>query len=256
MDSNTNCGKSSATKKLKGFTLVELLIVIAIISILAGMISVATSTLVRNSRLETASNKAKSVYTGLQNMLIQMEIKHQDNLLDPVTYGETGTFSNYVTLSFIMDNGKIPDTEDFVVSDGSMTATLNYKYPNAAAPADDKEKEYRKVAKYITDNLDASFTGYVYAAIDLSDWAVDSVVFIEDYNKVKNAANGIEDFVPSFKTKTLVTASANKVPFCDDVFQQRDIYDGKETTVLDAAGTIVGFYPYYNDITGTTVTYA
>lgn len=256
MDSNTNCGKSSATKKLKGFTLVEILIVMALLSIIAGMISIVTSGLMRDSKLEAARTDAQSVYTGLQNMLIQMEIKQQNDLLNPTTYGTTCTPTNYVTLEFIMDNGTIPGAEDFIITDGSTsTPPLHYDYPNADAPADDTERAFRKVAKYIKDNLSMEFTGYVYAAIDMNDWMVDSVVVIEDYNRVKNAANGINDFVPTFRTKSGVLASANKVPFCDDVYQQKNIYAGKETAVLDAAGTAVGFYPFYNDIVGTTVSY-
>ena len=256
MDSNTNCGKSSATKKLKGFTLVELLIVMAILSILAGMISIVTSGIVRDSKLEAARTSAQEVYTGIQNTLVQMEIKQQGNLLNPITYGETGTFSNYVTLSFIMETGQISSSENFIISDGTMTKTLNYNYPNANVAADDNEKNFRLLAKYITDNLSMEFTGYVYAAIDMSDWMVDSVVVIEDYNKVKNAANGINDFVPKWCTKTSVAAASNdRIPFCDDIFQQKKIYSGKETAVLNAGGTAIGFYPFLNDVTGTTVSY-
>ena len=76
MDSNKNCGKSSA-KSLKGFTVIELLIVIAILAILAGMISIVTSGLVRDARLESARTSAQEAYTGIQNALIQMEIKQQ-----------------------------------------------------------------------------------------------------------------------------------------------------------------------------------
>ncbi|MGN1137309.1 MAG: type II secretion system protein [Oscillospiraceae bacterium] len=256
MDSNTNCGKSSATKKLKGFTLVELLIVIAIISILAGMVSIVTGGLVRDSRLESARTTAQNVYTAVQNTLVQMEIKQQDDLLNPITYGETGTFSKYVTLEFIMDNGLISGSEDFTISDGTMTKTLNYDYPDADAAADDNEKNFRRLAKYLTDNLSMDFTGYVYAAIDMENWVVDSVVYIEDYNRVKNAANGIEDFAPNWCTKSsMATASNNRIPFCDNVFQQRNIYSGKESAVLNAAGTAVGFYPFLDDVTGTTVSY-
>lgn len=277
MDSNKNCGKSSAIKKLKGFTIVELLIVMAILSILAGMISIVTSGLVRDARLESARNTAQEVYTGIQNALVQMEIKQQSDLLNPVTYGETGTFSNYVTLCFIMENGAISksnyltlsgDNTNFAFSDGTMESKLLYDYPNAVAASDDKEKAFRKLAKYIVDNLSMDFTGYVYAAIDMEDWVVDSVVYIEDYNKVKNSTNGIADFVPMFKTKSsgstnIMTASNSRIPFCKDIFAQKRIYSGKPsdpddaaTLLPEAAGTAVGYYPLYADIEdSTTVAY-
>lgn len=264
MDSNKNCGKSSA-KSLKGFTLIELLIVIAILAILAGMISILTTGLVRDSRLETARDKAQTVYTSVQNALIQIEIKQESDLLDPTTYGAGGTFSKYVTLSFVMDNGIMTSSHSLVINDGTTTATLSYNYPDAASATANTEKKFRKLAKYLTDNLAMDFTGYVYAAIDMEDWIVDSVVFAEDYERVENSANGIADFVPMFKTKSsgstnIMTASNGRIPFCEDIYSQKRIYSGKTlddgTFLGKAAGTAVGYYPLYADIeNSTTVSY-
>lgn len=260
MDSNKNCGKSSA-KSLKGFTLIELLIVIAILAILAGMISIVTSGLVRDARLDAARTTAQEAYTGIQNALIQMEIKQEGELLDPTKYGAGGTFSKYVTLSFVIDNGAMTKSHDLVINDGSTTATLLYDYPNLTSATTDTEKKFRKLAKYLTDNLAMDFTGYVYAAIDMEDWVVDSVVYVEDYNKVENSTNKIKDFVPLFKTKSsgstdIMTASNGKIPFCQNIFQQKNIYKGKETAALKAVGTAVGYYPFLDDVSGTTVSYS
>ncbi|MGN0552777.1 MAG: type II secretion system protein [Oscillospiraceae bacterium] len=264
MDSNTNRGKSSATKKLKGFTLIEMIVVIAIISILAGISSMAISGYVRDSRLEAARNTAQEVYTGIQNTLVQLEIKQQEDLLDPSKYGAAGTPSKYITLELVMDNGLI-SSNDLIIAMGTadnQKVTLPYSYPNSTSTTDEKEKNFRKLAKYITDNLSMDFTGYVYAAIDMEDWVVDSVVYVEDYNKVKNATNKIKDFVPMFKKKTsgssdISSASDGRIPFCDDIIRQKKIYKGVDTDALEAGGTAVGYYPFYNDIkNSTTVSYS
>lgn len=269
MDSNKNCGKSSA-KSLKGFTLIELLIVIAILAILAGIISIITGGLVRDSKLEAARNTAQEVYTGIQNTLVQMEVKNEDDLLDMYKYGlVTGTSTKYVTLAFSMDNGTINANSFDMRDDATHSISLSFTYPNDApvtpGSTEIAEKKFRKLAKYITDNLSTDFTGYVYAAIDMEDWVVDSVVYIEDYQKVQNSANGIADFVPMFKTKSsgstnIMAASNGRVPFCKNIFAQKRIYSGKtldDGTFMSAAtGTAVGYYPFLDDVSGTTVSYS
>ncbi|MBP1549979.1 MAG: type II secretion system protein, partial [Oscillospiraceae bacterium] len=99
--------------KVKGFTLVELIVVMAIIAILAGTLSMFIQGFQRDARLEANNNKAQLVFTGMQNQLIQCEINQDRSLLDAGAHYATpiGTDKNliYAELFFKMEQGKVGD---------------------------------------------------------------------------------------------------------------------------------------------------
>lgn len=80
MDMKNN---GSAYKRIKGFTLVELIVVIAIISVLAGVLNMAIQNYVRNAKLETLNDRAQMVYMAFQDMLIDCELKQDLSMFDP-----------------------------------------------------------------------------------------------------------------------------------------------------------------------------
>lgn len=61
--------------RLKGFTLIELIIVMAIIAILAGILAPTMSTYYRKSRIKSANSNAKMVYNAAQTA-VQKYISH------------------------------------------------------------------------------------------------------------------------------------------------------------------------------------
>ena len=69
-------------KKLKGFTLIELIVVIAIITVLSGILSLAINGFRRDARIETNNKKAQMVYTAFQDILIDMEVSQDTSMLD------------------------------------------------------------------------------------------------------------------------------------------------------------------------------
>ncbi len=84
-------------KKVKGFTLIELIVVIAIISILAMILIPALMGWMSKSRITTYNNNAKEIYTQLQ--LIMSECTGTNEIPDcEINYDGT-VFNSNTTLS-------------------------------------------------------------------------------------------------------------------------------------------------------------
>lgn len=66
---------SRRAHKLKGFTLLEMIVVMAIIGVLASIIVPNTVSQMRDARIEQANAKAKQVYQAVQNYCTQAQIK-------------------------------------------------------------------------------------------------------------------------------------------------------------------------------------
>ena len=96
-------------KKLKGFTIIELLVVVAIISVLASIGVPAAMTWIRDSKITKANSNAQLVYTAAQDYLTQQEIKNVS--LNP----GTGT-SNYIYCAadshYSLNIGGVPITSN------------------------------------------------------------------------------------------------------------------------------------------------
>lgn len=125
-------------KYLKGFTLVELMVVLAIVAVLAGALIPSMSYFIRNARLKTTNAQAKVVFNAALTVSQEYEAKNLSVLNlndgDPSKSGLPSTvtidsMTTYDALNNIAKNMK-ERVDNKVKSDDSESCVWAVKYEN------------------------------------------------------------------------------------------------------------------------------
>ncbi|MBR3970518.1 MAG: prepilin-type N-terminal cleavage/methylation domain-containing protein [Ruminococcus sp.] len=242
--------------KVKGFTLVEIIVVMAIIAILAGIVSTLIGGFQRNARLEDNNNKAQMVYTGMQNQLIQCEINQDRSLLDADAKGGNSSNDNYknddmvyVELYFEMTQGKVGD--HIYVASTYKTQSAKKDYADRNSVVTSEKKWYAGLEEMILSFVDNSFEGFCAVYIDYEDYLVDSVIYLEpgasqgvDMTSYSTSSNGIGQYMHELNPYAPYTKGAGETNNNKKYRMLTSI--GAQEKCMDTEGIYFGAYPTLN----------
>lgn len=237
MDMKNN---GSACRRIKGFTLVELVVVMAIIAILAGVANLATQSFVRNARRETANDNAHLLFTGFQNILTQCEIKQDNSVISSKMEANTVVKDDtvkYVIIEFKAYNGNVQcykvSNMNASGSGTNMTSVYNSNYGGGIMKyTDGGTKGSAALPNAIAGIIDASFEGEAKIYIDYENFEVRSVVF------KPMGANDRNTTINNFSDGGLKTYAGWFLGFADGAAQET-AYDNNP---------LYGVYPFQLDM--------
>lgn len=230
--------KGSAYRRIKGFTLVELVVVMAIIAVLAGVMNLATQGFIRSARRESANDNARLLFTGFQNVLTQCEIKQDNSAISP-SFANDSTLKN-ITIEFKAYNGNV---QCFSINSSGTGQYGSSGFEGGIMKYTDASGAVAGVSNLpnaIAGIIDGSFEGEAKVYIDYENFEVKSVVYKPLTQSEKNTT--INTFSNGGLTTKTTTGGLSYLTYLN----------GKDhEDKFNANSAIYGVYPYFENISVT-----
>ncbi len=222
---------SRRPRTLAGFTLLEMIVVIAIIGVLASIIVPSTVSSIRDSKIETANTMAYEYYTAVQNYLTDVQIKNLPLCGDDRVKDKVFPTSRPA-------DGKLLLAVKATASGSEIATDSGVSTFRAAKANPEKNKLVQKfingVNKYIGTNEVTKNTIYWTAQIDVDTYTVDWVVYCDD----ANAANSLKTLMNNYSGDHLYMTVFGKSTGANTSQEYDAMHTGSENTPA-----YVGQYP-------------
>jgi prepilin-type N-terminal cleavage/methylation domain-containing protein len=171
--------KKRTSKRAKGFTLVELVVVIAIISVLAAMIVPNFISYIRMAKCKVAIADAKTIVTGVESSLMDKYISNTlvikrtnnsgtTNIDKKMTINGTETLVGGLTNTSLSNNTK-DSPGDLAVASSVRDILLNANLLSGNAPSGNSGKPFGENCKTYLKNIGSN---YAFVIIYSSDGTI------------------------------------------------------------------------------------
>lgn len=173
---NKSISGSFRKHSLRAFTLLELIVVIAIISVLMAIIIPNTAAYLRNARVTEANTQAQEVYNAVQDYLIAQQIRGED------AFGYTGGGTE-ISIGAVTSGGQSSD----IVAVGAGFSSSDAAAVVADITGAARNDNAGAVQGYNTGYLETGFEGAWIVCIYPKTYTVKYVLFCDNYDN--NYAN-------------------------------------------------------------------
>lgn len=179
---------NASKTKVKGFTLIEMIVVIAIISILLGILVPNMVAYYHKSRVNAANADAKMVYNAVQTEVIRYMAKDRHNT------SKSG-FENVMWISY--------DPNDGIkyCSQSELTAPSNFTSAGANSAPDEVAKKVNRIVSGASEvNWAVCVSNYIVTASVSSNSSSSNCIGFYSANKVHAERYSTADYASSYVT--------------------------------------------------------
>lgn len=171
--------------KLKGFTLLELIIVLAILGVLASILVPSILSYIRSNQIDTANKQAQQVFMAAQDYLVSEQIKG----IKPTEIADNANEISWicVTTSIGVDSSQYDKSNKTTVVDASNVKADYKEKVNAA----DSTNMY-PIADGIEGRLEPGFTGSWVVAYYPATFTVAYAVYNGYYTSETDRENAVK----------------------------------------------------------------
>ena len=222
--------KNTMKKRVSGFTLLEMMIVIAIVAILTGVMVPAMLGYSSRSKLNAQNSNAKVLFNSIQTIMQEYEFQDRNEHNESVLYG-TGAQKNGTLFIRVFNDARNPTVVDFdnKRKDGTTVPAVGADFHGGNLNAATSSTFLSRLSRLFPDLQEVSFCVIVrdYSVLGVLSAETKNAAYIGGYPMRTESRATLNSISPHCSVSSISAASrSDLIDYSKDAWNDQHMFDG------------------------------